>query len=168
MMSMSVSTAQPALTAMQLGTGTTASVDNLRQAALANLGATLQFAGQLLTTLAPLMAQQFGQAPQVPMDEDRAVREIARNFGQLAGKDGKIEKDDLKEVAKGHVPKDLPNLHITPELQSAAKFMVDHNKAFKSFETADARAQGHKGHADNKIGAGDVSARLEQTGFSVG
>src|SRR5205814_7986251 len=50
----------------------------------------------------------------------------------------------------------------------AAKFMVDHNKAFKSFETADARAQGHKGHADNKIGAGDVSARLEQTGFSVG
>ncbi|WKB51743.1 HrpF/NolX family T3SS translocon protein [Eleftheria terrae] len=107
-------------------------------------------------------------AGQIPMDNDRAVRELARNFTNLRGADEKLTVKDLKAIASGNIMNGKLSANYTPELRAAAQHILNNPSLMRQLDTADSVNSKGVGKADGKIGIGDVNAMLQRTGRAVG
>lgn len=96
--------------------------------------------------------------PKIEMDQDRAIRELAKNFSSING-GGFVTKDDLKAIANGTK---MPN--ASPEFKAACDYISKNPALFDKIETAQAtntKTKKDDKHAlDGKIGAGDITAAL--------
>ncbi|MCW7540281.1 HrpF/NolX family T3SS translocon protein [Aquabacterium sp. A7-Y] len=109
-----------------------------------------------------------GQQAAIPMDNDRAVRELARNFSTLKGGDEKISVKDLKAIAQGNILDGKLSANHTPELKAAAQHILNNPALLRQLDTADSVNSKGVGKADGKIGLGDINAMLQRTGPAVG
>ena len=118
----------------------------------------------------PMSGQQMPMqagAQNIPMDNPRAAREIARHFDEMAGgPGGKVNIGQLQQIAStGMMPNGQP---APPELRAACQHLANNPRALEQMETADANAQGKQCTPDGQIGKGDMNALLQRLSPAVG
>ena len=93
---------------------------------------------------------------QPPMNADRAAQVLNQNFDNVSGGKETVNRDDLRRA--------LTDPNSSPEVKSAANFLLNNPDAFRKIETADQRSQGSGGLSavvgDGRISKGDTVASM--------